>query len=174
MNAVYVFDLAGFSSNFPCVFCSQHKDDLHVTEDTAYDKVITEGKSQNRRATTVRVGPTSCFDPLKKARSLAEQNSCLAKRSNELGYKSEPLFGDLFDYNDYCVDTLHMKLRVFDVLLKDILSCASCTGKYGAENLMIIQKKIDSLNAHCERTVRKRFFFQIDSDDKEQNYCFTW
>ncbi|CAF4001756.1 unnamed protein product, partial [Rotaria magnacalcarata] len=42
MNAVYVFGLAGFSSNYACIFCTQHKDDLHVTEDTAYDKNITE------------------------------------------------------------------------------------------------------------------------------------
>lgn len=168
MNAVYVFGLAGFSSNFPCVFRTQHKDDLHVTEDTAYDKVVTEGKGRNRKISTVPITPTSCFDPLRKARSLAEQNSCLAKGSNELGYKSEPLFGDLFDYKDYVVDTLHLKLRVFDVILKDILSCASRTGQYGAEQIATIQKKIDVLNVHCERTVGKRFFFQIDSDDKNK------
>ncbi|CAF1471071.1 unnamed protein product, partial [Adineta ricciae] len=116
MNAVYVFGLAGFSSNYPCTFCTQHKDDLHVTEDTAYDKTITEGKGKNKQTFTIRVGPTSYHDSSKKARSLVEQTLCLAKNANELGYKCEPLFGDLFDYQDYCVDTLHMKLRIFDVI----------------------------------------------------------
>ncbi len=61
-------------------------------------------------------------DLTKKARSLIEQTLCLTKNTNELGYKCEPLFGDLFDYQDYCVDTLHIKLRVSDVILKDISS----------------------------------------------------
>ena len=141
MNAVYVFGLAGFSSNYPCIFCTQHKDDLHVTEDTAYDKTIIEGKGENRKTTTVRISPSSYHDVTKKARSLLEQNSCLTKKTNDLRYKCEPLFGDLFDYQDYCIDTLHMKLRVFDIILKDILSYASRTGKYGAEHLSIIEKK---------------------------------
>ncbi|CAF1571574.1 unnamed protein product, partial [Adineta steineri] len=168
MNAVYVFGLAGFSSNYPCIFCTQHKDDLYVTDDTVYDKVVTEGKGKNKQTFTIRIGPTSYHDSTKKARSLAEQTLCLAKNVNELGYKCEPLFGDLFDYQDYCVDTLHMKLRVFDVILKDILAYASRTGKYGGEHLAILGRKIKILNQHCERTVGKRFFFQIDTDDKNK------
>jgi hypothetical protein len=168
MNAVYVFGLAGFSSNYPCIFCTQHKDDLHVTEETACDKTITEGKGKNKKTITVRIGPTSYRDPTKRARSLAEQTLCLTKQNNELGYKCEPLFGDLFDYQDYCVDTLHMKLRVFDVILKDILAYVSRTGKYGGEHLAIIERKIKILNQHCEKTVGKRFFFQVDSDDKNK------
>ncbi|CAF2158076.1 unnamed protein product [Rotaria magnacalcarata] len=166
MNAVYVFGLAGFSSNYPCIFCTQHKDDLHITEDTAFDKTIVEGKGKNKKTATVHIGPTYYHNLNKRARSLVEQKLCLAKKSNELGYKCEPLFGDLFDYQDYCVDTLHMKLRVFDVILKDILSYASRTGKYGAEHLTIIEHKIKILNQHCEKTVGKRFFFQVDTDDK--------
>ncbi|CAF0854002.1 unnamed protein product [Adineta steineri] len=168
MNAVYVFGLAGFSSNYPCIFCTQHKDDLHVTEDTAYDKTITEGKGKNKTIITVHVDATSYHDTSKRARSLREQISCLAKQTNELGYKCEPLFGDLFDYQDYCVDTLHMKLRVFDVILKDILSYASRTGKYGGEHLAIIEQKVKILNRHCEKTVGKRFFFQVELDDKNK------
>ncbi|CAF3288681.1 unnamed protein product [Rotaria socialis] len=168
MNAVYVFGLAGFSSNHPCIFCTQHKDDLHVTDDTAYDKTVTEGKGKNKQTITIHVGPTSCHDLTKKARSLTEQTLCLTKNTNELGYKCEPLFGDLFDYQDYCADTLHMKLRVFDVILKDMLAYASRTGKYGGEHLAIIERKIKILNQHCERTVGKRFFFQVDTDDKNK------
>ncbi|CAF1251246.1 unnamed protein product [Rotaria sordida] len=168
MNAVYVFGLAGFSSNYPCIFCTQHKDDLHVTEDTAYDKAVTEGKGKNKKTITVHIGPTSYHDIAKGARSLFEQASCLAKNTNELGYKCEPLFSDLFNYQDYCIDTLHMKLRIFDVILKDILSYASRTGKYGSEHLAVIEEKIRILNEHCEKTVGKRFFFQIDSDDKNK------
>lgn len=168
MNAVYVFGLAGFSSSYPCIFCTQHKDDLHVTEDTAYDKTITEGKGKNKKTITVRINPTSCHDTAKGARSLAAQTLSLAKQNNDLGYKCEPLFGDLFDYQDYCVDTLHMKLRIFDVILKDMLAYASRTGKYGAEHLSLIEQKIKILNKHCEKTVGKRFFFQVDLDDKNK------
>ena len=35
MNAVYVFGPAGFSSNYPCIFSTQHKDNLHVTPHSA-------------------------------------------------------------------------------------------------------------------------------------------
>ncbi|CAF3972457.1 unnamed protein product, partial [Rotaria magnacalcarata] len=129
MNAVYVFGLAGFSSNHQCIFCTQHKDDLHVTDDTAYDKTVTERKGKNKQTITIHVGHSSCHDLTKKARSLTEQTLSLTKNTNELGYKCEPLFGDLFDYQDYCADTLHMKLRVFDVILKDMLAYASRTGK---------------------------------------------
>ena len=69
---------------------------------------------------------------------------------------------------DYCVDTLHMKLRIYDVILKDILSYASRTGKYGSEHLAIIERKIKILNKHCEKTVEKRFFFEVDSDEKNK------
>ena len=168
MNAVYVFGLAGFSSNYPCIFCTQHRDKLHVTEDTAYDETRTEGKGANKKTTVIHVGPMSCRDVTKDARSLAQQNACLAVKANDLGYKCEPLFGDLFDYQDYCVDTLHLKLRIFDVILKDILAYASRTEKYGQDHLNIIEKKIKALNEHCEKTVGKRFFFQIDSDNNNK------
>jgi len=168
MNAVYVFGLAGFSSNYPCIFCTQHKNNLHITEETAHDENVTEGRGKNKKTTVVHIGPTSCRDVTKGARSLAQQTACLAVKTNDLGYKCEPLFGDLFDYQDYCVDTLHLKLRIFDVILKDILSYASRTDKYDAEHLKIMKKKIKVLNEHCEKTVGKRFFFQIDSENNNK------
>ena len=57
------------------------------------------------------------------------------------------------------MNTLHMKLRIFDVILKDVVSHASRTGKYGAEHL-IIEKRIKILNQHCEKTIGKLFFFK--------------
>ena len=168
MNAVYVFGLAGFSSNYPCIFCTQHKNNLHITEETAHDENVTEGRGKNKKTTVVHIGSTSCRDVTKGARSLAQQTACLAVKTNDLGYKCEPLFGDLFDYQDYCVDTLHLKLRIFDVILKDILSYASRTDKYDAEHLKIMEKKIKVLNEHCEKTVGKRFFFQIDSENNNK------
>ncbi|CAF1369004.1 unnamed protein product [Didymodactylos carnosus] len=30
MNAVYVFGLAGVQSNFPCIFCTQHKKEMQL------------------------------------------------------------------------------------------------------------------------------------------------
>ena len=118
--------------------------------------------------TTIHIGPTSYHDTLRHARSLDEQALCLEKKTNDLGYKCKPLFGDLFDYTDYCVDTLHIKLRIFDIFLKDILSHASRAGKYGNEHLVIIERKIAVLNKHCEKTVGKRFFFQVEVDDKNK------
>ena len=61
-----------------------------------------------------------------------------------------------------------MKLRIFDAIMKDILSHASRTGKYGNEHLAIIKRKIAILNRHCEKTVGKRFFFQVEVDDKNK------
>ena len=168
MNTAYVFGPAGFSSSYPCIFYTQHIDDLYVSEDTAYDRTVTEGKGKNKKTITIRVGPTSYHDVTERARSLVGQKSCLAIKANDLGYKCKPLFGDLFDHQDYCVDTLHLKLRIFDVILKDIFSHASRTGKYEAENLNIIGQKIKILNRHCEKTVGKRFLFQVDSDDNNK------
>ncbi|CAF1374047.1 unnamed protein product [Didymodactylos carnosus] len=169
MNAVYVFGLAGFTSNYPCVFCTQHKDDLHITEETAYDKVVTEGKGKNKVTKTIRISGTSYYDVTKLARSLEEQKHCLHNgKVNDLGYKCEPLFGDLFDFKDYVLDTLHMKLRIFDVLLKDILAHASRTEQYGAEHTKIIEEKVAILNRHAEKTVGKRFFFQIDPENQNK------
>ncbi|CAF0765207.1 unnamed protein product [Didymodactylos carnosus] len=107
--------------------------DLHITEETAYDKSVTEGTGKNKVTKTDRISGTSYHDVTKLARSLDEQKECLKNgKINDLGYKCEPLFGDLFTYKDYVLDTLHMKLRIFDVLLKDILAHASRTGQYGA------------------------------------------
>ena len=48
------------------------------------------------------------------------------------------------------------------------MSYASRSGKYGAEHLSVTEKKIKVLDQHCEKTVGKRFFFQIDSDDRNK------
>ena len=83
------------------------------------NKTVTTDKGKNKKTSTVHIGETSYHDRTKCARSLHEQRLCLSSGNNELGYQCEPLFGDLFDYQDCCVDTLHMKLRVFDVHLYD-------------------------------------------------------
>ena len=57
MSAVYVFGPAGFNSNHPCIFCTQHKNGLRVTDDTAYDKTVTEGKGKNKQIFTLHVDP---------------------------------------------------------------------------------------------------------------------
>jgi hypothetical protein len=114
------------------------------------------------------VGATSYHDSTKHAKSLKEQILYLASGTNELGYTCEPLFEDLFDYQDYCIDISHMKLRVFDVLLQDMISHVSRTGKYGAEHMSVIERKISILSQHCERTVGKHFFLQVKSDDHDE------
>ena len=81
MNALYVFGLAGFNSNYPCIFCTQHKDDLHVTEDIAYIKTIAEGKGKNKKTTTIHIGPSSYHDISRRARSLDEQALCREKEN---------------------------------------------------------------------------------------------
>ncbi|CAF1003911.1 unnamed protein product [Didymodactylos carnosus] len=115
MNAVYVFGLAGFAANYPCVFCTHHIGDLHITQETAYHKSVTEGSGKNKVTKTVR-NNRSYHDVSKLARSLDEQKECLKNgKINDFEYKCEPLFGDLFTYKDYVLDTLHMKLRILDV-----------------------------------------------------------
>ncbi|CAF1180245.1 unnamed protein product, partial [Didymodactylos carnosus] len=85
MNAVYVFGLPGFSSNYPCVFCTQHKDDLHITKETACDKVVTTGKGKNKVTKTIKISGTSYHDVTKLTRSLEEQKHCLHNGKEESG-----------------------------------------------------------------------------------------
>ena len=49
-NAVYVFGLAGVHSNYPCVFCTQHKAYLHVTEKSIVcEEEVWIGSGKNRK-----------------------------------------------------------------------------------------------------------------------------
>ena len=54
-----------------------------MTEETAYDKIITEGKGKNKKTIIVRIGPPLYRDSAKRARSLAEQTLCLTKKNND-------------------------------------------------------------------------------------------
>ncbi|CAF3358763.1 unnamed protein product [Rotaria socialis] len=155
-NAVYVFGLAGVHCNYPCVFCTQSKSYLHVTDKNTEceEKVwVGTGKNKNKQKQKIIVNPTSSYDPTRGARTLEEKRTCLAKKekagaNNELGYQSEPLFGDLFEFSDYVMDTLHMRLRIFDILLKDILAEGSRTGEYEPAHSKKLEEKLDILNKH--------------------------
>jgi hypothetical protein len=80
---------------------------------------------------------------------------------NELGYQSEPLFGDVFEFSDYVIDSLHMRLKIFDILLNDILAEASRTGEYEPIQTKKLGK-VEILNKHTTDTIGKRFFFKIE------------
>ncbi|CAF1129652.1 unnamed protein product [Didymodactylos carnosus] len=92
MNAVYVFGLAGVSSNYPCVFCTQHKDHLHVTEpgQLVREQYFTgTRKKKEARERLVPVDPTSYHDISRKARNLVELEDCLkSDKKNDLGISS--------------------------------------------------------------------------------------
>jgi hypothetical protein len=48
-NAVYVFGLASVHSNYPCVFCTQNKSYLHITErNTECEEKVEVGTEKNR------------------------------------------------------------------------------------------------------------------------------
>ena len=172
-NSVYVFGLAGVHSNYPCVFCTQHKTYLHVTErNTQCEEEVWIGAGKNKRKEKrkIIVNPTSSYDQTLGARSLEEKTLCLARKAkagsnNELGYQSEPLFGDLFEFSDYVIDSLHMRLRIFDILLKDILAEASRTGEYEPAHSRKLEEKIDVLNQHASSTIGKRFFFKAETEN---------
>lgn len=172
-NSVYVFGLAGVHCNYPCVFCTQSKSYLHVTEkNTECEEEVWVGTGKNRKKEKKKiiVNPTSSYDPTRGARSLEEKRACLAKKekdgtNNELGYQSEPLFGDLFEFHDYVIDNLHMRLRIFDIILKDILSEASRTGEYGPAHNKKLEDKVEILNKHSMSTIGKRFFFKIETEN---------
>ncbi len=72
---------------------------------------------------------------------LAEQTLCLKEQNNDLEYKFKPFCEDLFDYHDYYVDTLHIKLKVFDIIRKDILDRGSLSSKYKGKHLVTIERK---------------------------------
>ena len=170
-NAIYVYGLAGVHSNYPCVFCTQHKSYLHVIEkntECEEEVWIGTGKNKKKQKQKTIVNPTSSYDPTRGARTLDEKRICLAKReksgtNNELGYQSEPLFGDLFEFSDYVMDTLHMRLRIFDILLKDILAEASCTREYEPVHTRKLEEKLEVLNKHSMSAIGKRFFFKIET-----------
>ncbi|CAM4925557.1 unnamed protein product [Rotaria socialis] len=82
-NAVYVFGLAGVHSNYPCVFCTQNKTYLHVTEkNTVCDEEVWVGSGKNRKKEkrTMIVNPTSIYDQTLGARTLQEKRECLKKK----------------------------------------------------------------------------------------------
>ncbi|CAF3115316.1 unnamed protein product [Rotaria sp. Silwood2] len=172
-NAVYVFGLAGVHCNHPCVFCTQHKTYLHVTDkNTVCEKEIWvgSGKKRKKEKEKVIVNPTSVYDRALGARTLEDKCEYLKQKennrsNNELGYQSEPLFGDLFEFSDYVLDTLHMKLRIFDIILKDILAEASRTGEYEPAHTKKLEEKIDVLNKHATNTIGKRFFFKLETEN---------
>ncbi|CAF3290988.1 unnamed protein product [Rotaria sp. Silwood2] len=69
-NAIYVFGLAAVHSNYPCVFCTQHKLYLHVTEKNTEceEEVWTgTGKNKNKQKQKTIVNPTSSYDPTRGA-----------------------------------------------------------------------------------------------------------
>ncbi|CAF2994797.1 unnamed protein product [Rotaria sp. Silwood2] len=74
----------------------------------------------------------------------------------------EPLFGNLFQFNDYIIDPLHMRLRIFDILLKDILSEASKTNEYEPNHSKKLEAKFALLNKHAVQQIGNRFFFKIE------------
>ncbi|CAF2107655.1 unnamed protein product [Rotaria magnacalcarata] len=172
-NAVYVFGLAGVHCNYPCVFCTQSKSYLHVTErntECEEEVWVGTGKNKKKQKQKIIVNPTSSYDHTRGARTLEEKRICLAKKekngvNNELGYQSEPLFGDLFEFCDYVIDTLHMRLRIFDILLKDILAEASRTGEYEPAHTRKLEEKLDILNKHSIATIGKRFFFKLETEN---------
>ena len=165
--------MAGVHSNYPCVFCTQNKAYLYVTDrNTECEEEIFTGTGKNKKKIKQKtiVNPTSCYDPTCGARTLEEKRVSLAKiektkANNELGYQCEPLFGDLFEFNDYIIDPLHMRLRIFDTLLKDILSEASRTGKYEPNHSKKLEAKVKLLNEHAVKRIGKRFFFKIESEN---------
>ena len=171
-NAVHVFGLAGVQSNYPCVFCTQHKNYLHVTEkNTICEEVwVRSGKKRKKEKKKTLVSPTSVYDKTLCARTLEEKCECLKKKkssrsNNELGYQSEPLFGNLFDFSDYVLDILHMRLRIFDIILKDILVEISRTGEYDPIHTQKLQEKVAVLNKHATNTIAKRFFFKLETEN---------
>ena len=98
---------------------------MHVTEkNTICEQEVWVGSGKNKRKEKQRkiVNPTSVYDPTLGARTLAEKSDCLKRRernrpNNELGYQSELLFGSLFEFSDYVIDTLPIQLRIFDIIL---------------------------------------------------------
>ena len=87
------------------------------------------------------------------------------KSTNELGYKSGPLFGDLFEFHDYVIDMLNMRLRIFDIILKAILAEASRTREYEPLHTKKLEEKINVLNKHATYTIGKRSFFKLETEN---------
>lgn len=89
-----VFGLYAASSNNPCIWCTANKNDFH---------------DMNMKF--------SITDPELFCRSKDQHENILNRKiKNHLGYKNPSLIPQ-FDYNKCVVDTLHMFLRISDVLI---------------------------------------------------------
>ncbi|CAF4535003.1 unnamed protein product, partial [Rotaria magnacalcarata] len=58
-----------------------------------------------------------------------------------------------------------MRLRIFDIILKDILAEASRTGEYEPVHTKKLEEKLEILNKHSIATIGKRFFFKLETEN---------
>ncbi|CAF1105017.1 unnamed protein product [Brachionus calyciflorus] len=89
-----VLGLFSANSNFPCLWCEVHKQDLYKIENFT---------------------PRS-FEKQKKI-VLSESK----KKNPHFGYKTDPIISEI-PHSNYCIDLLHLFLRISDVLFELLIS----------------------------------------------------
>ncbi|CAF1014956.1 unnamed protein product [Didymodactylos carnosus] len=72
-------------------------------------------------------GKYSAFDVNKGARSLEQQYLEVTKSKPRFGYQHTPFSKQQLQYTQIITDILHMKLRITDILLAEIISLISVT-----------------------------------------------
>ncbi|CAF1533997.1 unnamed protein product, partial [Didymodactylos carnosus] len=72
-------------------------------------------------------GKYSAFDPARGARTLNQQYQEVGKSKPGFGYQHEPLFRRKLNYQQVITDVLHMKLKISDILLAEIISLMCVT-----------------------------------------------
>jgi hypothetical protein len=112
--------LKAANSNYPCIHCHCHKNDLHRT-DIVYEKrsFAKQGELLNKSASKTRIQVPSIDrnnddDDDYYEEEDVEDEDASGQHDGDLGYKHPPLMP--IPYEDQLSDLLHMKNRISDVL----------------------------------------------------------
>ena len=85
-------------------------------------------------------------------RAVGENENYIGKISN-LGYKKESLIGEVIPFDRIIICTLHLRIRVFEILLKQLIKQISVKDQYDGINLI-------NLNQHQSLTKWIYFHFK--------------
>lgn len=125
--AANVLGLYAASSNFPCLWCETHKDNLYLID----------GSSKRSFKKQLEI--------IQKASNTKEKH---------FGYKTHPIISDI-EHSRYLIDLLHLFLRISDVLFELFISELatldnfSTSSTYSVMKHPILTKLICYLNENC-------------------------
>ncbi|CAF1527550.1 unnamed protein product, partial [Didymodactylos carnosus] len=113
-------------------------------------------------ANMAEFGKYSAFDSAKGARTLDQQYKEIGKSKPGFGYQHAPFFRKKLHYKQLITDTLHMKLRISDILLAEIISLISITdtiaerGQHLKNVMTFLEQRAKDTNTNHKFTLTKK------------------